>query len=195
MAASRMFTLANAIRVMLLGGLVALVFVIVQSCQVPKSGLDRFAVKSLRKLTVLPGPPSQPTMTFDLPDGATAQLSDYRDKVILVNAWATWCPPCVAEMPTLDDLQKLRRGPKFEVVTISIDRTLEDAQLWFEDNNIENLPIMHDGTYSLPQRLDMPGLPVSIFYDRQGREIARLPGEADWTSSEALALIDAVIGK
>lgn len=195
MAASKIFTLANAIRVMLLGGLVALIFVAVQSCQVPKSGLDQYGVKSLRKLAVLPSPPAQPNMAFSTPDGEAVKLSDYKGKVILLNVWATWCPPCIAEMPTLEALQSQRSGDDFEVVTVSIDRTIEEAAIWFERNGIEKLPVLHDGTYALPQKLEVRGLPVSVIYDRQGREIARVPGEADWTSPEALALVDAVVGE
>jgi len=118
------------------------------------------------------------------------RLSDYKGKVILVNIWATWCAPCIAEMPMLDALQAAKSGENFEVVTISLDRTSEEAAQWFNKNGIEHLPLWHDGTYDVSGKLALPGLPTSIFYNRQGREIARIPGEVDWTSAEALALVD-----
>ena len=118
------------------------------------------------------------------------RLSDYKGKVILVNIWATWCAPCIAEMPMLDELQRQKGGANFEVVTISLDRTPEEAQLWVEKNNVKNLPLWHDSTYGVRGTLALPGLPTSIFYDRSGREIARIPGEVNWTSEEALALVD-----
>ncbi len=190
MSMSSFFTLANAIRAMLVIGLVTILLVFAQSCQPPKSGLDLFAKDSLKKLKVLAAPPVQPTMRFYLPDETEMQLADYRGKLILVNVWATWCAPCVAEMPTLDRLQANRGGADFEIVTISLDRTAEEAEAFFEENTIHNLPAWHDGTFSLNAKLVLPGLPTSIFYDSQGREVARIPGEVDWMSEEAHAMIN-----
>jgi len=90
----------------------------------------------------------------------------------------------------LDQLQAQIGNERFEIVTISLDRTAEEAESWFRKNNINNLPLWHDSTYGVSGKLNLPGLPTSIFYNRQGREIARIPGEVDWTSIEALALVD-----
>lgn len=120
-------------------------------------------------------------------------LADFRGKVILVNVWATWCPPCIAEMPTLNDLQAQRGSEDFEVVIVSLDRTAEEAAEWLQKNNIDHLTAWHDGSYNLSAKLKLPGLPTSVIYNRQGREVARLSGEADWTSPEALALIDSLL--
>ena len=129
-------------------------------------------------------------MVFKGPDGTEMRLSDYKGKVILVNIWATWCAPCIAEMPMLDELQAKKGSASFEVVTISLDRTPEEAAKWFKENGIKNLPLWHDSTYGVSGKLALPGLPTSIFYNTQGQEIARIPGEVDWTSEEALALVD-----
>ena len=190
MSVSSFFSVANAIRLMLIAGLVAVFLVVVQSCSQPKTGLELYSKGSLKNLTALESPPAQPNMAFTSPDGTEMRLSDYKGKVILVNIWATWCAPCIAEMPMLDELQAAKGGPSFEVVTISLDRTVEEASQWFKKNGIENLPLWHDGTYGVSGELALPGLPTSIFYNRQGREIARSPGEVDWTSAEALALVD-----
>ena len=190
MSVSSFFSVANAIRLMLILGVLAIFAVIVQSCNQPKMGLDLFAKDSLKKLTSLEAPPPQPTMVFKSPDGTEMRLSDYKGKVILVNIWATWCAPCIAEMPMLDELQTAKGGSSFEVVTISLDRTSEEAAQWFKKNGINNLPLWHDSTYGISGKLKLPGLPTSIFYNRQGREIARIPGEVDWTSQEALALVN-----
>ena len=129
-------------------------------------------------------------MVFSSPDATQMRLSDYKGKVILVNIWATWCAPCIAEMPMLDELQAKKGSDNFEVVTISLDRTAEEAARWLDKNDIKNLPLWHDSTYGVSGKLNLPGLPTSIFYNRGGREIARIPGEVDWTSDEALALVD-----
>ena len=190
MSVPSFFSVANAIRLMLVVGLVAVFLVVVQSCSQPKTGLELFAKDSLKKLTALESPPVQPTMVFKDPDGEEMRLSDYKGKVILVNIWATWCAPCIAEMPMLDALQSSHEGDDFEVVTISLDRTAEEAQGWFVKNGIANLPLWHDSSYGVSAKLNLPGLPTSVFYNKQGREIARIPGEVDWTSEEALALVE-----
>ena len=179
---------------MIFGALLAVVVVAVKACSPPPSGLDRFAVKSLRKLTVLEAPPIQPAIDFDTQDG-TVSLEDYRGQVVLLNAWATWCPPCVAEMPSLDRLERMRGGEDFAVVPVSLDRRMEDITQWYERNGIEALPVVHDGTFQINSRLQLPGLPTTILYNRDGREVARLPGEAEWDSPEALALIDHLIAQ
>lgn len=190
MSISSFFSLVNAIRLMLIAGCVAVFLVVVQSCSQPKTGLELYAKDSLKKLTALEVPIVQPLMTFKGPDGAEMTLSNYKGKTILVNIWATWCAPCIAEMPMLDQLQAQKGSAKFEVVTISLDRTAQEAESWFEKNNITNLPLWHDSSYAVSGKLELPGLPTSIFYNAQGREVARIPGEVDWTSPEALALVD-----
>lgn len=177
---------------MVFGGLVAFVTVSVKACQAPKGALDRFAVDSLSKLTVLESPPVQPDLTFKTPTGETS-FTDYRGKIVLVNAWATWCPPCVAEMPSLDELQLLRGGEDFAVLPISLDRNMSDAAEFYERTALTDLPLVHDGNFTINATLELPGLPTTIIYNENGRELARLPGEADWASEEALALIDYLI--
>lgn len=178
---------------MIILGVVALFFVLVQSCQKPKTGLKVYAAGGIKALTVLDTPPAQPTLTFSNIRGDKMRLSDYKGKVILVNIWATWCPPCVVEMPMLNELQTLRGSTDFEVINISLDRTAEEASQYLEDKNLSHLQDWHDSTYNLPSAIKAPGLPVTILYNRSGREIARLSGEADWVSPEALLLIDKVI--
>lgn len=175
---------------MLLGGLVAIIAVIVQSCQPAKTGLDRFAKGPLKRLEIIEFAPLQPTLTFKMANDHSMTLSDYRGKLVLLNVWATWCPPCVVEMPMLDELQATRGGEDFQVVTVSTDRIQSEPRDFFLQNGLTHLTPWHDGTYALPAKVAAAGLPVSIFYDTNGREVARISGEVDWTSREAHALID-----
>ncbi len=191
----KFLSLGNAIRLMFLIGLVACFLVIVQSCQKPKAGLDLYAQNTLKRLTELETPPAQPRMSFETFDGQTMTLADYKGQVVLLNVWATWCAPCLKEMPSLSRLQTLRGGPEFQVVAISLDRTAEETALWLEDKAITNITPWHDKNFKLNVAVKAPGLPVTIIYDRTGREIARLPGDAEWDSAEALALIDYVATK
>lgn len=195
MELSKIFTADNGIKVMLLFGVFALFGVCVQSCNGPSDPLERFSVGSLKKLAMIEAPPTRPALTFQTMDGQDVQLSKHQGQIVLMNAWATWCPPCIAEMPSLDRLQALRGGLDFAVVPISLDRTPAEAKAWLEKNDLRNLQSWHDGSYRLTGEVKLPGLPTTILYNRDGREVARLPGEAEWDSPEALALIDYLIAQ
>ena len=180
---------------MLLFGVLALFGVIVQSCNGPKGPLERFSIGSLKKLTALEAPPVRPPLTFQTLEGQDVELSKHQGQIVLMNAWATWCPPCIAEMPSLDRLQDMRGGPDFIVVPISLDRTPAEAKAWLEKNELRNLESWHDTSYRLTGEANLPGLPTTILYNRTGREVARVPGEVEWDSPEALALIDYLIAQ
>jgi thiol-disulfide isomerase/thioredoxin len=141
--------------------------------------------------------PAQPDLVYLDGGGNEVALSDYRGQIILVNFWATWCAPCVEEMPALNNLQATLGGEDFQVVTISLDRSIEDARNFYERMDVTHLPLIHDAGLASPSRVaiaGMPlGLPISILYDRQGREIGRVAAPAVWDSEDAYALIRAAI--
>ena len=141
-------------------------------------------------MTSREAPPRAPSTEFMTADGQSLTLDELRGKTVLVNVWATWCPPCIEEMPSLDRLQELRGGEDFEVVTISIDRTKDEPAKFFAKNDIENLAPWHDGTFAIPGQLILRGYPSTVIYSPLGREIAFFEGDAEWDSPEALALVD-----
>lgn len=203
MSLSRFFTVGGLIRLMIIGGFVAMFLVVVQSCTSERNpavnssdvGLAQYSKGTLKRLEIRDAPPAQPNMSFAGPDGREMTLSDYKGKVILLNVWATWCAPCIVEMPMLNELQAARGGDEFEVVTVSVDRIAEDAEKFMTDNNLSMLTPWYDKSYALPAKVGARGLPVSIFYNRKGQEIARVPGEVDWTRPEVSALIDKILEK
>ena len=151
----------------------------------------------LAKLTVLDEPPVQPDGEFIGPDGEAVTLADFRGQVVLVNLWATWCPPCVKEMPTLAALQAARGGDDFRVLAVSVDR-VPDAEMsreMLDGLSDGTLEFFHDPNYQIPFAAKAQGFPTTILYDRQGRELARLSGDADWAGEEALGLIDWALGR
>lgn len=139
---------------------------------------------------------SAPTEPF-LHDGQTVSLADFRGRVVLVNFWATWCGPCLKELPSLDALQGALGGEDFAVVAVAADPTGPEAARAFLDKlAIQNLDLYADPKLSLAIATGGAAvLPVSILYDAQGREIGRYVGEADWASPEALALMRAAIAQ
>jgi thiol-disulfide isomerase/thioredoxin len=186
----KFFSLDVAIKFLLLVGVLAIVFVSVKSCQKPATGVEAYAVGSLQRLTALDDPPVQPGLVFTSADGEEMRLEDYRGETVLLNVWASWCAPCIAELPTLEALAVSRDD--IEVVTISLDRTPEEAAAFLEREGIE-LPRWWDGSFSLSGKLLAPGLPITVIYNEGGREMARLAGEAEWDSAEANALLDALV--
>ena len=110
---------------------------------------------------------------------------------MLLNFWATWCLPCLKELPSLDTLEEKLGGEKFQVVAIAADpRGPEAAREYLDRLEIKNLKLYADPSLRLASAMGgVDVLPVSILYDAKGREIGRLVGEADWASAEALRLV------
>lgn len=150
----------------------------------------------MKKLIFHGTPEAVSKQSFDLADGAgTATLADYEGKHILVNFWATWCAPCRHEMPMLSALQSEFGGDDFEVVTIATGRNNPAAiQKFLEEINATNLPRHQDPKQKLAAQMGVFGLPITVIIDPEGREIARLRGDADWSSDSAKAIIATLIG-
>jgi thiol-disulfide isomerase/thioredoxin len=139
-------------------------------------------------------PVALPDIAFKDGQGNPVTLADWRGRVVLINLWATWCAPCRREMPSLARLQDEIGGDDFEVLAISVDRKGAEASAKFlSETGAENLALYVDETFKVARDLKAPGLPVTILVDRQGREIGRVTGPAEWDSEDALALIGAVI--
>ncbi|MDQ3478075.1 MAG: TlpA family protein disulfide reductase [Pseudomonadota bacterium] len=117
-----------------------------------------------------------------------ASLAEASGKPLLVNIWATWCVPCVKELPTLDALSSQPGAPR--VIAVSQDmapRASVDAFL--EQNKIADLEAWHDPEMTLSGALRAQVLPTTIYYDAQGRELWRFVGDLDWTGDEAARLL------
>lgn len=127
-------------------------------------------------------------------DGRNLTLADFEGRVVLLNIWATWCPPCREEMPTLDALQARLGGSDFHVLPLSIDRAgLEPVRRFYRETGIRNLDLYIAEDTRAMLALAVVGLPTTILIDRIGRERGRLAGPAEWNSPEAVAQISALI--
>lgn len=148
----------------------------------------------MQKLVILDEPRERIEAGFVDLYGNAVDIGDFAGKVVLVNFWATWCPPCRAEMPSIDALAGSLSGADFEVVAISTDRAgAEKAQGFFDEIGIEHLKLYHDRSRDMARLAGVLGLPVTLILDRQGREIARMHGDADWNGPDARALIQRII--
>jgi len=149
----------------------------------------------MKKLVVHDAPTSASNAAFNLADDAgTTTLEAWRGKYVLLNFWATWCAPCRKEMPQLDALQKQFGGSEFEVLTIATGRNSPDAiNRFFEEAGIQNLPRHQDPKQGLASQMGIFGLPITVILDPEGQEIARLRGDADWSSDSAKAIVKALV--
>ncbi|MGI9482637.1 MAG: TlpA family protein disulfide reductase [Hyphomicrobiales bacterium] len=126
--------------------------------------------------------------------GAKRSLSDWKGKVVLLNLWATWCAPCRKEMPGLSRLQGELGGEEFEVVALSVDRKgLAASQKFLNSIDAEKLALYNDETTKTLQKLKIVGLPSTLLIDRDGKEVGRLTGPAEWDSADAKALVRSVL--
>ena len=116
-------------------------------------------------------------------------MADKRGRVVLLNFWATWCLPCVREMPSLYRLQAKFEKSVFEVVLISQDRDPGLIEPFYERLGLDNMAIYHDPRSRLARELAIIGMPTTLLIDREGNEIGRVVGAAEWDSPAALKLI------
>ncbi|OGA98295.1 MAG: hypothetical protein A3E79_13770 [Burkholderiales bacterium RIFCSPHIGHO2_12_FULL_61_11] len=139
-----------------------------------------------------PQPRALPNIRFADGSGRAMALQDFRGKFVLLNIWATWCPPCRQEMPTLDRLQAQLGGPDFEVVALSIDQgqqSLYLVQEFYRQSAVKSLAIYLDSSGGASRDMGAAGLPTTLLIDRQGRELGRKIGLAEWDSPEVIDLI------
>jgi len=130
-----------------------------------------------------------PQITLTDAAGQTLDLQSLKGKPLLVNLWATWCAPCIVELPTLDALAG-RMEDNVRVLTVSQDMTnTEKVAPFLKERGLERLEPWLDPNSDLPFALGGATLPTTILYDPQGKEVWRYVGENDWASEEAIALI------
>lgn len=147
-------------------------------------------VDDMRKMKVLKEALPIVDVEFEDVDGNKFTFTDTNGQFRLVNFWATWCAPCREEMPELDALQVELGGDDFQVMTIATGRNrLSGIHKFYDEAGVTNLPILLDPKGRLAARMGVLGLPVTVLLDRDGQEIARLTGGADWNSENARAIL------
>lgn len=123
-------------------------------------------------------------------NGDTVSLSDFRGKLVLLNFWATWCGPCVRELPDLDRLQAELGGAGFQVIALSSDRKGPEVVAPFLAKlGVERLTPYNDRRATVQRAFKVHGLPTTVLLDAEGRELGRLVGPAEWDSEDAKRLI------
>jgi thiol-disulfide isomerase/thioredoxin len=137
-----------------------------------------------------PRPSPSDGATWKDANGKVLNLANFGGKVVLVNYWATWCPPCIRELPSIDRLQARLGGDDFTIVAISIDRGGKPiARRLMKRLRLKNLALYLDPSSKSAKKLGVRSMPTTFLFDRKGREIGKLEGGAEWDDKEAIALI------
>jgi len=136
-----------------------------------------------------------PPISFADGAGQPKTLADFSGKIVLLNIWATWCAPCRKEMPTLERLHAALGGPDFEVVALSIDRSTDAIRKFFAEIGIQKRAIYRDSSAKAMRQLGVVGLPTTLLIDREGLEIGRLIGPAEWDAPEIAEFVSCVISE
>ena len=158
------------------------------------SDLNNQKFGDMKKMTIANNTTSAPKTIFFDTGGKELTLNDFKGRLTLVNFWATWCAPCRKEMPSLEVLSNQIGGDTFQVVTIATMRSSEEAvKKFFNDNNIIDLPKFRDPKGYLARASGVAALPLTILLDRNGNEISRLIGDADWAQDETIEFIKKAI--
>jgi thiol-disulfide isomerase/thioredoxin len=144
----------------------------------------------MRKFSLQPTPRALPEIAFSTLAGEPAAMPQFRGKLVLLNLWATWCAPCVQEMPSLERLQALLGGEGLAIVALSSDRGgAQVVEPFLANLGLKKLPIYLDPKGTATRALGARGLPTTLILDRDGRELGRLEGAAQWDGPGALALL------
>ena len=144
--------------------------------------------------SALETPRELPDLQFVNGEGREMTFEEFKGKTVLLNIWATWCVPCREEMPALDRLQAKLGGPDFVVVPLSIDRKgLPGVKAFYEELGLKALGIYVDRSGKAQRALSVLGIPTTLLVDREGRELGRTLGPAEWDSDEIVEFLRSVV--
>ena len=152
--------------------------------------LNNLKFGDMKKMTLSNNFVSAPNTVFFDQDGKEITLQEFQGRVTLVNFWATWCAPCRKEMPSLAILSNQLGSDTFQILTIATMRSSSEAiDNFFDENKIVNLPKYRDPKGHLARASGVAALPLTILLDKNGYEIGRLIGDADWSKSATIDFI------
>jgi len=147
-----------------------------------------FAGEPPRNFILHETPEPAAAVRFEDDRGQPRSLADFRGKIVLLNLWATWCAPCIKEIPALDRLAAALNGADFAVVAVSIDRKgIDVIQKLFAERDVQKLAMYVDRSGEALRTVRAMGLPTSLLIDREGREFGRAVGPAQWDDAATIA--------
>ena len=178
-------------------GVLAVLYVTLASCFKPAPAPAAMATGEMAALKVTDHGNPAPDATFFDDKGKPVKLSDFKGQVVVLNLWATWCPPCVKELSTLAKLQTTLGAAPVKVLTVSVDKPDADNLVTKKIASLPPLVAYRDPKYQLAFTLNPqpPGFPTTVIFDKKGIEVARMEKDADWSSPEARKFIASVAAR
>ena len=177
-------------RDLMTGALAATALPAIAQAKIPQ----RLVTGSMARFKPMRPPMPLPDFEFLDVNDQPLRLADFSGQARLINLWATWCAPCVKEMPSLDRLQEAMPRDKFIVLPISVDGPSRTKVVpFYKERKLLDLHIYFDKDRKAMSVLSVSVLPTSILVDPAGRELGRLEGDADWDTLDGLALMRAAI--
>ncbi len=145
---------------------------------------------AMQVFQLAPSTRPRPNATWKNAAGKNLTLADFSGKVVLVNYWASWCPPCIRELPSIDRLQASLGGDNFTVIAINIDRGGKPvARRMAKRLKLKHLTLYLDRESKSARSLGVRSMPTTFIFDRKGREVGKLEGGAEWDEKEAIGLV------
>jgi peroxiredoxin len=136
-----------------------------------------------------------PEFTLKDPDGREISLASLRGKVVFLNFWATWCPPCKEEIPSMMKLNQKMAGKPFQMLAVSIDDGGKEAVTAFFKSSGFNLPFLNDPEQKLGKVYGITGVPETFIIDKQGVVVKKVIGGMDWASSDSVQFFSDLAAK
>jgi thiol-disulfide isomerase/thioredoxin len=139
----------------------------------------------LKNLVLIKNPKMYEEVIFKDINQKNVNLADFKEKLVILNFWATWCAPCKEEMPSLDDLQSNSNLSNLKIFPINIGQEdISKSEFFFKELNIKNLNIYIDAPITLAKKFSLRGIPTTILFNKQGEEFARIIGSIDFKDKE-----------
>lgn len=181
---------------LILGVVVAGLVIFVNPGSDENGGLEALIHGELADFELAEAVNPAPKTAFYNENGDKLTLADFKGRVVLVNLWATWCPPCLKEMPTLDALQGELGGDDFEVLAISVDMGgAEKSKSYLDRWGITHLNLYVEPSFKINREVEAFGLPATMLFDRAGNMVGRMAGPAEWDAKEVRALVRHVMAQ
>lgn len=133
-----------------------------------------------------------PDFSLQDADGRTVSFSSFKGKVILLNFWATWCPPCKAEMPSMNRLYNSLKKRGLEIIAVSSDLSLSNITDFLAKNRVD-FPVLHDEKKTVTLQYKVFSMPTTLLIDRSGAIVEKFYGEYDWTEPEVRNKIEKLL--
>ena len=146
---------------------------------------------NIKNIVINKDPKSYEDIIFKDFNNKDVNLENFKNKLIILNFWATWCKPCLEEMPSLDILQSKKKLNNLKIFPINIGQeNILKAEKFYKELNIKNLNIYFDPTVTLAKKFSLRGIPTTILINKQGKEFARILGEVDFENEKLIKWLE-----